>query len=281
MQQTQTDSVLSENNEVQSLELNSLYEDFKLKTSESLLLCIGPLKLAIHHELNEWSLAYSWTFDDEQAEPCYIRGTNTDFTDIDENTRRFADASRTDILKIRPKLADRSIVTRPRTPFYLVARQCLSLYVSSPVWLSVCIGESMTELIEIPIHRPSDTWFGLNTIEGDIAYATRTHARLSLDEIVYSRHRAITPVNLINDTGSHLFLERFSLPAPLLNLYIDENQHLWSSAVTLMKSEDSEVTSVKIESGEPEQVKNVKMLSTPRIEAQRNVFVKTIRALIG
>ncbi len=262
-------------------QLSSLSETFAININESIRLDIGPLRLVIHHEPNEWSMVYQWQYEEEYAEPTITRGVYNDFSDIQDNLHRFAYANHNPQLSIIPKLADRSIVARPRAPFNLIAGQSIWLYVSSPVWLSVCIGEENTLLKEIPVHRPSDTWFGNNTIEGEVAYATRTHARLSLEEGSFSRHRAITPVNLVNDTSGHLLLERISIPAASLNLYYDTQHHLWTSGVTMLREADSNTTSVKIEADAPAQADGAVLLSAPRIETQRNVFVKTIRALFG
>ena len=260
--------------------LENLWQKFTLNVDESLCINLDPLTLVIRHDQNEWSLAYNWQQESEQ--PLGLtRGKNNDFLNIQDNIQRYAYAKDSNILHIKPLLADRSIVARPRSPFYLVAKQNLWLYVSSPIWLEITIGEDETPLQEIPVHRPSDTWFGANTMEGEIAYATRTHARLSVDDINFNRHRALTPVKLINNTDNRLLLERISLPVPYLNLFQDGAGHIWTSPVTMMRETDNGTTSIKIESSPPEQIAMARPLAEPRKVTEQNVFVKTIQALFG
>ncbi len=262
-----------------SEELSGLNKTFQLEKGQSLLIEVGPMKLVIHHDNNEWILAYDWDFNDKDDVPAISYGNSQDFEHIDKNILRFAYHQSTTRLDIKARLADRSVVAKPRIPFYLLARQELWLYVSSPVWLSISIGDESTLLTELPVHRPSDTWFGSNTIEGEVAYSVKTHARLNLEEINTSMHRAITPVRLVNETDQHLFLERISIPAPSLSLFEDQHYHLWSSCITLLKEIDSDTTSMKIESTPPSQAENARLISDPRMSAPANVFVKTMRSL--
>lgn len=260
-------------------ELKGLTQSYPLKKGQSILLEIGPLKLAIHHDKHEWALAYDWVFSEEYETPTVSFGSEDDFREIDKNIQRFATNGSGGKVNFKPKLADRSIVAKPRVPFHLVSHQELWLYVSSPVWLSITIGEDETQLTELPVHRPSDTWFGSNTIEGEIAYSVKTHARLALEEINKSRYRAITPVKLINKTDKHLFLERISLPVPSLKLYQASSYTLWTSSITLLREEDNDTSSIRIEAESPSQADEANLISEPRIVAPANVFIKTMSSL--
>ena len=266
---------------MQQLNIDSLWHSFELDLDKSLQVQLGSLIMVIRRENNAWSLAYSWDTDQEAAVPVCIMGDIDDFSEVRENIQRYASVSESNKLSLVPKLADRSIVARPRSPFYLVARQNLWLYVTSSVWLQIRIGDDETLLHEIPIHRLSDTWFGSNSMEGEIAYATRTHARLSLQDITLTQHRAVTPVELVNNTDNHLLLERISLPLPMLSLFSDQQHHLWTSSITMVRDNDNGSTSIKIESTAPHQVVDAKQLSAPRKVTDQNVFRKTLQVLFG
>ena len=263
---------------MKEIPLDKLWDQFELNINESAIISLGALKLVIRHEAKEWSLAYDW-FEQDDDIASYVFGSANDFSEIQSNTHRYAYSLDSNLLRLSAKLADRSIVTRPRVPFYLLAKQKTWLYVSSPIWIEVIIGTD-TVLKEIPVFRPSDTWFGINTTEGEIAYSTRTHARQSLDETSDKQYRAITPVELINNTNDSIYLERISLPVPMLHLFSDYKNNLWTSPLTIVR-EANNGTSIKIESTPPAQADDIKQLSSPRQETERNVFTKTIHALFG
>ena len=57
----------------------------------------------------------------------------------------------------------------------------LALFVGSPVWIQIAFGEPPRHALEVPSHRPSDTWAGPNTREGIACYASRTAAQVEFE----------------------------------------------------------------------------------------------------
>lgn len=113
--------------------LNSLSQSFELAKNESILCIIGPLQRVINHEQSEWSLTYQWITQETYPELGFTKGKNADFSDTQDNLHRYAYGDDTNLLSLSPKLADRSIVARPRAPLNLVAGQNVWFYISSPV----------------------------------------------------------------------------------------------------------------------------------------------------
>ena len=85
------------------------------------------------------------------------------------------------------------------------------IYVSTPLWVRVDVHDPPQFLQEIPVIRPSDTWFGPSTREGELGYAGRTHGRLNFEngdgpiQILYLdtpgvRARAYGSINLASET---------------------------------------------------------------------------------
>ena len=264
---------------LKALSIDELWRPVDININESLLVTLGGLTLVIRHEPQEWSIAYDWQQDHDDEEPTCMLGNNQDFTELDKNIHRYAYSEKTNTLQLRPKLADRSVVARPRVPFNLLAKQQANLYVSTPLWLEIVIGDNVV-LKEIPVFRLSDTWFGANTIEGEVAYATRTHARLRLNEVSFNQYRAITPLVLINDTDDSILLERISLPVPLLHLFSDQHKNLWTSPLSIVR-ESNNGTSIKIESSCPAEISQATELASPRQNIERNAFTKTLHVLFG
>ena len=182
---------------------------------------------------------------------------------------------------IKPALADRSVVSRPQVPFRLLAGDQIQLYVGNPLWFRLELPNEGPCLRELPINRPSDTWFGPSTREGELCYATRTHARLTVAEIPKRPHRAITPVTLSNRAEDPMLLERISLPVPLLSAYRIDAGNVWTSAVALERREDREMAELKILPGAPRGGDSASLLFKARQAGGRNVVLKTLSSLLG
>ena len=123
------------------------------------------------------------------------------------------------VLRFAPLTADRPVVVRPSQPFYVLARSEACLYLSTPLWLSIRTEPAQRLLLEFPLYRLSDTWFGPSTRVGELCYATRTRASLQPPQPPTPPHRAFTALTLVNRSGDPILLERVNLPAPNLSLF--------------------------------------------------------------
>jgi hypothetical protein len=126
---------------------------------------IGPLMLAIQRRVDEWQIAYEPLLDANpdttnwQFQPSAPKIGTLDYA----NTARFACSETGETVWLRPLLADRALVSRPLTPLYVPAGETIIIFVRSPLWLRIEVGDSLIPLQELPILRPSDTWFGPTT----------------------------------------------------------------------------------------------------------------------
>ena len=181
-------------------------------------------------------------------------------------TTRFDGAT----LKLLPRLADRAFVVRPELPLFLPAGDEAVLYVSTPVWISGCLsGGDCTELFEIPSIRASDTWFGRDTCEGELCYATRTHARTDLGTMGARPHRAVTPLEIRNQGSDVLPIEQLRVPLPALSLYQDDGGRLWTDTVSLVREEDESSAAMTVSEARSEQTAGRTLLREPskRVES--------------
>ena len=99
-------------------------------------------------------------------------------------------------------------------------------------------------LLDVPSIRRSDTWFGSNTLEGELCYSTRSSARLNLDAIEPHPHRAVTPVEIRNEGANILPIERLRVPVQALSVYADAEGRLWTDAVCFARREDENLASI-------------------------------------
>lgn len=197
---------------------------------------IGPLTLWARPSSGEWRLAWA---------------TDTDITSTTVSTSipagaepdpeafefaRIAVGAVGNTLRLAPRTADLSVVVRPETMLFIPPSEKTVLYVGTTVWISIqSAGKGETELMRLPVFRPSDTWFGDNTRIGELCYATTTKARTRLNLLHPVPHRAITPVELVNDGADTLHVEQLRIPVTALSLHESEGQ-LWTDGIRYTRS---------------------------------------------
>ena len=228
----------------------SWWGELPLAENETARWRIGPLELAVRRGADEWQVAYEWDPARPDSQDWELE-RDTELLGESAQHERFVIGGTGNRIMLRPLLADRPVVSRPRLPFHLLPERDITLFVGSPVWVRLEAGEPPTLLRELPSHRPSDTWFGGNTREGELCYATETRALLHLENMPVLNRSAVTPVRIRNRAPSSLFLERLKLPVPLLAIYSDQNGRLWTEGVTLTRSEESDMAVVEVRPGPP------------------------------
>lgn len=257
--------------------------DYALEEHGVLRIQIGPLFAAIQRLANEWQIRY-------RRESAYTELDDIDTWEIrmdDEmpddwpHVERFAFQKTAPRISLTPKLADRCVITRPITPFNLFSGQEVTLFVSSPLWLEIVVGSPPTSLMEIPCYRPSDTWFGPSTLEGELCYAARTRCRLDLSEVPVRPHRAITPVKIVNRATSVLTLERLNLPVVNLALYRTDDGMFWTPSVTLTRAVDGDMAAMQVGSGASGFAKNAVKIGGPRQRAGKGALIRAFNALFS
>ncbi len=242
---------------------------------------IGPLTLLTRCVPGEWQLAYSRNSEIDEQESGWSINETDQLPESGDNFARFVFKETKGILTTTPLLADRAVIARPHKPFHLTAGEEATLYLSSPLWLQLAAGTAKKKLTEIAMQRPSDTWFGPSTLEGELAYASTTHCRLNLDELPRRTHRAITPLNIRNQADSTLLVERLNLPAPLLPLYASQDGSLWTPKITLTREKDGDMAALKVDNTAPSEAGNTTRVSEPRQKSSGRVLIRAFNAVFS
>ncbi|MCB2182480.1 MAG: DUF432 domain-containing protein [Desulfobulbaceae bacterium] len=241
---------------------------------------IGPIWVAVKKNKSEWQLHVKRQDPFDSLELSFQESV-----EITEDTllERFFYDNKSSQVQFFPYLADRPVVSRPVRPFSIPSKQKATIYVSTPLWLGVRIGASgtLTLIKEIPVLRPSDTWFGPNTISGELCYSSKTSARLSLEELPKRSHRAITPIIILNESNEHLLVDRVNLPVPYLCLYETEERMLWTQAVKLTRKHDSEIVSLEIIDGPPVEIPTARLFSEPRLHTEEKTIISKISSFFA
>ncbi|MCC6623061.1 MAG: hypothetical protein IT385_17520 [Deltaproteobacteria bacterium] len=198
----------------------------------------------------------------------------------DARLMRFATDGRADALRLRPRLADRPVVVRPADKLYLLAGAEVDVFVSTILWIGLELADSGTPLVDLPALRPSDTWFGPSTREGELAYASRTSARLDLADLPARPHRATTCIHLVNAGRTPQSLARVMLPAPSLELWRMPSGLLWTQTVDLTLG-DGEESPLRFRPGPPRDSGGAaELVAGPRRPtAQKNILLRAMSAI--
>lgn len=236
---------------------------------------LGPLHLWALRARAEWRIA---TLNVDEAD---VGSAPSDEPPPSAVVTRFGFSNPPLALRLHPALADRAVIVSPADPFLLPPREEVELYVSTPVWVVVTLEDRPSEvLLEVSSQRPSDTWFGPSTRVGELCYAARTRARLTLEEVEDRPHRAVAVVRIANRARTLLTIERLRLPVPAMSLYVDGRGRLWTEPVTLARASDDERASVQLGGGPPTQARGTVRLAEPRNRAERGLLERTFGGII-
>ncbi|TVS17439.1 MAG: hypothetical protein EA417_06735 [Gammaproteobacteria bacterium] len=156
-----------------------------------------------------------------------------------------------DSLTLVPRLADRAVVSRPRMPFNIAPDASVTLYVGTPLWVELKAGVDAVTLCELPLMRPSQTWFGSSTVEGALCYAARTYCRTNAQDVPLRPWRAISPLRLENRAKDGWMLDRVVLPVPQLPLFVSTDGRLWTSSLSTRRDHEGKVGDIRVGDAPP------------------------------
>jgi hypothetical protein len=206
----------------------------------------------------------------------------TDHTDPLDELERVAFSKPVDTVELLPLLADRSLVSRLSSPLHVAAKEEVIIYLNQPLWVGIRFPGQSQSLREFPTIRLSDTWFGSDTIHGELCYATLTFGRLHIEELVRRPHRAVTPIIISNRSEADLLLERLSVPVPYLSIFITAGGDLWTETLTAIHKDPAELVNITISRGMPREAgRGGQLLAPPRKVAEKGVLSRALGTLFG
>jgi hypothetical protein len=254
--------------------------DFPLAEQQSMSWSIGERKLVIQRQASEWN---TWNVETE------TENADTLMRDVYANhlipdqalLGRHLQAATAASLRVIPALADRSIVTRPKIPLRLLGGEQTRIYVSTPLWFKALTLPGDLCLLDVPFWRPSDSWFGPSTREGEMCYAKYTEARLHTELLVQRPHRAITPILIHNKQQEALLIERLNVPVPLLSLYQDTQHRLWTNTIKVTREADDDLTELLLEKQAPAEADGANLVAGPRIITDRHRLIRSLGSLFA
>lgn len=241
---------------------------------------IGPFVIKIRRHPHEWLICYRHLEEPIDHSLEVVEPSTQELIDpTEDGLLRVVTEDPSNTFELSPRLADRPIVARPETPFLIMTGAVITLYVSSPLWMDLQVGAPPRQVLDLATWPVSDTWFGPTTTQGELCYAIKTNARLNLENLPLLPNRAVTQMRLENRTPENVKLERLTLPAPNLALYVDDNGHFWSQSVTIKVTDGGNSAEVDLGKGPPAEAVGSRIISEPRARAHRNIFLRARHAL--
>jgi len=257
----------------------------ELKPGQTLSNELGGLRLWVTLLHNEWQLRTE-RFERVGEDSTWHQDLSFVVPNQDKALQRFVHSGERGLVQFRPALADRSIVIRPYNPIHIPPESHCTIYLSTVLWIQILVGDEKRQITEMPVMKPSWTWLGRNTMEGELCYASQTYARLMVDALPKRAWRAITPVHIENLGKEPLALERFSLPAPLLPLFQqslppEQRPWLWTPAITVTCEKNLATASLDIASKPPEEAGECHRVADAREKPDKGSLVRHIDRFFG
>ena len=259
----------------------SWYGRFSLRKNAVAFWQVGPYQLWARRSENEWRVA-SLQGDDPLDNTLLVEVPST-LHDPPENAevRRFGFQQEPETVTLTPALADRPVIVSPEQPLHLPPQERISLFISTPVWVGLLIGDASKPHLDQPTHRPTDTWFGPSTMDGELCYASRTAARMYLENLPVRPHRVITTVEVKNRSTVALTVEKLKIPTENLSVFASRDGNLWTETVTLEHQEEASMASVRSGKGAPKIAADATPVSGPRSSLEQGFLTRTFGGLMA
>ena len=256
------------------------YGNFSVRAGDTAFWQVGPYQLWAHRSVHEWRLASVRGTDSLDGSLVVDVPSDREEPPEGAQIRRVAFQRAPDSLTLTPTLADRPLVASPEEPLQLPPNEQITLYISTPVWVELTTGEPAVILADEPTHRPTDTWFGPSSMRGELCYATRTAARMVLENIPPRPHRVISVVEIKNSAKTVLTVERLKIPTPHLSVYATRSGDLWTEALTLEHHEEAEMAAVRLAKGPPRDMTDAALIRGPRTPMGAGILTRAFGGLL-
>lgn len=259
---------------------NVWWGEFSFEHQETKCWRVGERALLIKRKATEWN---TWNIESAAEEDVDIMVSDGAEIDLESSLvfGRFLEKSTSEKIKVTPLLADRTMIARPASPLTILAGEKIQLFISSPIWFCAETWPSGKCLVDLPFWRPSDSWFGSSTIDGQLCYAKYTSAKTELDELDFHPHRATTAITVFNRHSKALTINRINVPVNFLSLYSDNKNQLWTSRISIKIEGESADVELVIDKHFSSEFEPHLLVSCPRISSEHGKIIRRISNLFG
>lgn len=241
---------------------------------------IGPSAFWVTRYTQEWRVAHVQYEDNPSSVVALESDVAASSIPGDVSVSQFGFHKSPQSLTFSPLMADRAMVVKPEHPFFIQSGEEVTIYVTIPLWLRLSIPETKAVLKDYALYRPTDTWFGSSTIEGELCYASRIKGRLRLEDVTILPHQALTPLRIHNKAKEPLLLEKVKLPVMYLAIYQSDNL-LWTQSLSLIREESGDLAALRLGKAAPREIAKAERLAEPRQKAEKNLVVRAFSKLFS
>lgn len=263
---------------------NVWWGDFSFQPQETKCWSVGERAILIKRKATEWNTwnVESIVVDSIGAEDDILVTDGSKIVlESDMVTGRFLEKVTSGKIKVTPLLADRTMIARPSSPLTILAGEKIQLFISTPVWFYAELLPSGKCLVDLPFWRPSDSWFGSSTIDGQLCYAKYTSAKTNLEDLDLHPHRATTAIMVHNRHNKALTINRINVPVNYLTLYSDDKNQLWTSSISIKIEGESADVELIIDKHFLSEFEPQTLISKPRISSEHGKLIRRISHLFG
>ena len=257
------------------------FGQYTFELNQTFYLNFGTLEVWITRKTKEWLIHYTHhhTLLDE-PEQVQIHPT-AEIPKQSDGIKRIVTTQTHSSLDIMPLLADRALVSRPTIPTIIAQGEVITLFVTCSCWCHIKIHGTDITLLDIPIKRYSDTWFGPNPREGELCYASKTSASLDAEGYITKPYRAKIPIKIINRLGESFCLERLNIPVPYLDVFIDEQYQLWGQGLSFLRELPHKNIKIRANKTEALEKLGLKRIVSARQTSDENIMMKAFDMLFA
>lgn len=254
--------------------------EFQFGVGETRHWRIGPFDMWMSRLESEFRIA---TSHDLTSEPYGLVAGGITHDPVPEAVETVRYGVRDDVsqLTISPATADRAAIFKSESTYIVPPGGAVTAFLSAPIWVRVQLTNPVRPLHEESSLRPSDTWFGPSTLDGELCYAIRTTVRYNLDNLSIRPFRAITVVKIVNHADTALPLARLRLPLPQLSLYANREGYLWTEAVTFDRHQDGDMAEVELSRSAPDVAGECTRVCEPRGVMESRPLIRSFTSLLG
>lgn len=242
---------------------------------------LGPLRLWLSRKHDEWRVFTLRGNDPFASEMSLLQEVEAQEIPEEAKGRRFAFGASPERIRIAPKMPDRSMVVRPDALLSISPGATVELYVSYPVWLELIFGHPPAAQDHFPVFQSTESWFGRNTTDGELCYASLSPLCGQSSDLVLPPHRIVTKLRVNNRSTTSLDIERIKIPVRHLSIFADANGCLWTETVSLIRNETNDLASLRVLDGPPEQAKGAHALSPASVRPDANLVERAFQALFS
>ena len=248
----------------------NFWNKYEFADGQILLFKAGYAELFVKHISNGW-LIKNRVVD----QPCHELQVE-EVKEIEDDSDLFHfQTGKSHLLHVVPALPNKSVVFRNTKNIKVSPGQLANLYFRIPLTIQFYFQEvkEETRLLEIPLQRLSDTWFG-EADNGEPAFSIGSNYDKTFDEVQVTSWEAVAPVEIVNNTASLLDLQRLILRVEDFSLFL-KNGQLLSNQISIDFKGQEHAGSVNLTTRKEIHGQKPTQMAKPRSNDSRNLLRKS------